>query len=524
MRTYSLFALVVIFLGCKNAQHLRHTLAEPHRPLYHFTPPTGWMNDPNGLVYVGGEYHLFYQHYPDSTVWGPMHWGHAVSRQLTDWQHLPIALYPDSLGLIFSGSAVVDWANTSGFGRNGRPPLVAIFTHHDMAGERSGRNDFQYQSIAYSLDNGRTWVKYAGNPVIGNPTSIRDFRDPKVLWHPESKQWVMALATGDHLRLYGSPNLREWQFLSEFGRELGEHGGVWECPDLFPIRVEGSADTKWVLLQNLNPGGPNGGSGVQYFVGHFDGKKFEVDPTFLPDVRGGKAVWLDHGRDNYAGVTWSDVPAADGRRIFIGWMSNWDYAQVVPTQRWRSALTLPRTLTLHRTASGYRLFSKPVREVDDLFEKKSTYQIVYQALSDQTLDLSAAKPPLMAARISFDLLIDEGQKTDFSVVLANAQGQEMRMGYDAAMRQWYTDRSRAGQSGFSPKFAPPRRTVAPRVATERVLHADIYLDRASCEVFADGGASVLTDIFFPDAPYTQLRLVAKNGQAEIRNFVVRGLR
>ena len=300
---------------------------QPHRPQIHFSPPEKWMNDPNGMVFYAGEYHLFYQFFPDSTVWGPMHWGHAVSTDLVHWQHLPIALYPDSLGYIFSGSAVVDWKNTSGLGLNGQPPLIAIYTYHNPAGEKAGRKDFQYQGLAFSHDKGRSWTKYAGNPVLPNTESIADFRDPKVLWDEASNQWVMVIAAHDQVKFRGSKDLKKWTPLSNFGKTWGAHSGVWECPDLFPIRVEGSTETKWVLLVSINPGGPNGGSATQYFVGHFDGRQFTVDPSYTAAVSGEKAVWLDNGRDNYAGVTWSDIPKQNGRRLFMGWMSNWDYAQ-----------------------------------------------------------------------------------------------------------------------------------------------------------------------------------------------------
>ena len=341
-----IFIALIAAFGCKTTHISTAKPSEPHRPAFHFTPKTGWMNDPNGMVYYEGEYHLFYQYYPDSTVWGPMHWGHAISRDLVSWEHLPIALYPDSLGLIFSGSAVVDWKNTSGFGINGKPPLVAMFTHHLMRGEKAGRHDFQYQSLAYSNDKGRTWTKYAGNPVIPNTNAIHDYRDTKVFWYAPDQKWVVVLAAGDHIMLYNSPNLKDWTYLSSFGKDLGAHGGVWECPDLFPLKVQGTTQEKWVLIQNMNPGGPNGGSAAQYFIGDFNGKSFILDAQLTGDL----PLWLDHGRDNYAGVTWSDVPAADGRRLFIGWMSNWDYAQVVPTKSWRSAMTLPRQLVLAKTA------------------------------------------------------------------------------------------------------------------------------------------------------------------------------
>ena len=247
---------------------------EKFRPQVHFTPPKHWMNDPNGMVYYKGEYHLFYQHYPEKSVWGPMHWGHAISTDLVHWEHMPIAIYPDSLGYIFSGSAVADYNNTSGLGTKENPPLVAFFTYHDMKAEKEGRfTEIESQAIAYSLDKGRTWTKYKGNPVVKNP-GIRDFRDPKVIWHNDSKQWIMSIASGQVIKFYSSPNCLDWTYLSEFGEGRGEHGGVWECPDLFPLQVSGSNEIKWVLIVNINPGGPAGGSATQYFVGDFNGKEF----------------------------------------------------------------------------------------------------------------------------------------------------------------------------------------------------------------------------------------------------------
>ena len=270
-----LTTLCLIFAGCLNqfakAQKATGQYHEQYRPQLHFSPKAHWTNDPNGMIYFKGTYHLFFQYYPGGTTWGPMHWGHATSKDLVHWKEQPIALYPDSLGYIFSGSAVADSNNTSGFGKNGKIPLVAIFTHHDPKGEKAGKDDFQNESLAYSLDNGETWTKYAGNPVLKN-SGIRDFRDPKVMWYVKEKKWVMTLATKDHITFYSSPDLKNWKKESEFGKEAGAHGGVWECPDLFPLSLNGKS--YWVLIVNLNPGGPNGGSATQYFIGQFDGKSF----------------------------------------------------------------------------------------------------------------------------------------------------------------------------------------------------------------------------------------------------------
>ncbi|MCB0520508.1 MAG: glycoside hydrolase family 32 protein [Saprospiraceae bacterium] len=490
---------------------------ETHRPQFHFTPEKMWMNDPNGMVFFEGEYHLFYQHYPEANVWGPMHWGHAVSRDLVHWEHLPIALYPDSLGYIFSGSAVVDWNNTSGFGENGKPPLIAIFTQHLMEGEQSGRSDFQYQSIAYSNDRGRTWKLYEGNPVIPNTQKIRDFRDPKVIWDESSEQWVMVFAAHDHVMLWGSPDLKNWTHLSNFGKEYGTHGGVWECPDLFPMTVEGTGETKWVLLQSLNPGGPNGGSGTQYFVGNFDGKNFTLDPSFAPDVTGGKAVWLDWGRDNYAGVTWSDVPKEDGRRIFMGWMSNWDYATVVPTEAWRSAMTLPRSLILKNPANGYRLISQPVKELEALRGK--VFSIENQPVTGEVdlTDKLGFSPRL--SEIQLEIELPDGPAPEFGIALSNSKGEEYRIGFDAAKNEFYSDRTKAGDHSFSEKFAVKLHT-APRASNDKTLRLHLFFDVASCELFADGGEVVITEIFFPSEALGKVRVYSNGGELDIVSLKV----
>lgn len=507
--------LLLTLLSCHSSQKTASTpLPEAHRPLFHFTPPAMWMNDPNGMVYYEGEYHLSYQYYPDATVWGPMHWGHAVSKDLVHWEHLPVALYPDSLGMIFSGSAVVDWNNTSGFGKNGKPPLVAIFTQHLMEGEKAGRSDFQYQSIAYSNDKGHTWTKYAGNPVLPNTQKIKDFRDPKVIWDRQSKQWIMALAVQDHVKLWASADLINWKHLSDFGKKLGAHGGVWECPDFFPMQVEGSQETRWVLLLSINPGAPNGGSGTQYFVGNFDGKTFSPDPAFESTVLNGQGQWLDWGCDDYAGVTWSDVPEKDGRRIFIGWMSNWNYATTVPTEKWRSALTLPRKLSLVRENAQWRLVSAPVEETRKL--RKKTFSLPETSLTT-TLDLGARYPISPSSmEMEFDVDIPPGSRSRFSIELSNAKGEKYVVGYDAGEKRFFSDRTHSGKTDFPKNFASAIHT-APRISTGNTVHFHLFFDVASCELFADQGSVVMTNIFFPTENFNTLKLLNTTGSLKILN-------
>lgn len=459
---------------------------EPHRPLIHFTPKEKWMNDPNGMVYHNGTYHLFYQYYPGGTVWGPMHWGHATSSDLMHWQHQPIALYPDTLGYIFSGSAVVDKNNTSGFGKNA---LVAIFTHHDTAGEKKGRKDYQTQSIAYSLDNGKTWTKYAGNPVLKNP-GIVDFRDPKVMWYEPQKKWVMTLATKDRITFYSSPDLKAWTSESEFGEKLGAHGGVWECPDLFTLNHNGKKI--WVLIVNLNPGGPNGGSATQYFLGDFDGKTFTPSDT--------TTRWLDYGPDEYAGITWANT---GDRRIFLGWMSNWLYATVVPTEKWRSAMTIPRDLKLKGVGNEVLVASRPSRELAKIQSKPVSIQNVKVSKS---LDLSG-KVGNVSIPCRIDLNMD--QATDFSIVLSNDRGEEVVIGYDKAANQYFIDRSKSGKVDFHKEFAA--RHVAPRFTKNSKMDMTLVIDVASVEMFADDGLSVMTEIFFPNKPYNKISIQSTDG-------------
>ncbi|HSH05062.1 MAG TPA: glycoside hydrolase family 32 protein, partial [Anaerolineae bacterium] len=324
---------------------------ERYRPKFHFTPAEKWMNDPNGLVYYEGEYHLFYQYYPEDSVWGPMHWGHAVSRDLVRWAHLPIALYPDRLGYIYSGSVVIDWRGSAGFGAEA---MVAIFTYHDPI------TKYQSQGLAYSVDKGRNWSKYEGNPVIEAIVDMPDFRDPKVVWYEEEEgagHWVMVVAASAEkaILFYQSSNLIEWRLVSRFGDGLGGREGLWEMPELFPLMVTETGEVKWVLMVGVDAGAPAGGTGTQYFVGTFDGYRF------VSEGGDGSVLWVDYGADFYAAQIWNDEPG--GRRIGVGWMSNWLYGLKVPTEGWRGVFSVPRELSLVVTEEGERLVQRPVVEL-----------------------------------------------------------------------------------------------------------------------------------------------------------------
>jgi fructan beta-fructosidase len=479
----NLSLLILLFTALLTAAQKTDTSDARFRPLLHFTPKANWMNDPNGMVYYKGTYHLFYQYYPDGNVWGPMHWGHATSTNLMNWKHQPVALYPDSLGMIFSGSAVVDKNNTSGFGKNGQVPLVAIFTQHDEAAMKKGSKSFQNQSIAYSLDEGKTWTKYKNNPVLRSPGLV-DFRDPKVAWNTAANKWIMTLAVADRIHFYSSPDLKNWTKESEFGEKAGAHGGVWECPDLFPMKHEGKEI--WVLLVSLNPGGPNKGSATQYFLGDFDGKVFHQYST--------ETKWIDYGPDNYAGVTWSNT---GDKCYFMGWMSNWSYAQQVPTYTWRSAMTLPRELRMERTATGYILTQHTDAMLDPLFGNGYHWD---KANMRSGMNLIRPYDILQnPCRIKIASL-----KKELSLVFGEAGGNELRIGYNEKAGQYYIDRTRAGLAAFNADFASI--ATAPCIATGDSIRLTIVLDNSSVELLADGGKTVMTAVFFPERPYTKALL------------------
>jgi fructan beta-fructosidase len=499
MKPFKIFILCMLLLlgpaGCKDAQKPSPAtlttetdyFREAYRPQFHFSPEEKWMNDPNGLVYHDGIYHLFFQYYPGDIVWGPMHWGHAVSKDLVYWEHRPIALFPDENGYIFSGSAVVDEKNTSGFGTRDNPPLVAVFTYHNSDLEEAGRTDFQTQGIAYSLDNGQTWTKYNENPVIGNKEGIRDFRDPKVFWHKESGQWIMVLVAGDHARFYRSEDLKSWEYLSSFGKDAGAHGGVWECPDLFALKVNGDGAEKWVLLISINPGAPNGGSGTQYFVGDFDGNSFT---TKQEETR-----WIDWGTDNYAGITYNNVPS--GERIFIGWMSNWAYANATPTETWRSAMTLPRMLSLMQTGDTYTLASYPLAELGTVFKPGINRQ----------LELGAGQQEL----IGFDhynqsQLLFKTAGRNFRLAFTNAEGDTLKLELKGDDRRFTLDRSASGKTDFDPDFTKAPLNMPLDGLPEGMLSFHIMMDWSSLELFINEGQYAMTAQIFPNSHYTELHI------------------
>ena len=464
---------------------------EPFRPQYHFTPEKNWMNDPNGMVFYEGEYHLFYQYNPAGDKWGHMSWGHAVSPDMVHWTHLPLALAEADNVMIFSGSAVVDWKNSSGFGKDGRPPLVAVYT-----GFRT-TDRVQFQCIAYSNDKGRTWTKYSGNPVID--INSMDFRDPKVQWHDATRRWIMTVSlSAEHkVRFYGSDNLKAWTLLSEFG-PAGATGGVWECPDLFELPLPGTNDKRWVLVVNMNPGSVAGGSGGQYFIGRFDGTHFVADGDSLIPPKPGRSAsesahWFDYGPDYYAAVSWSDVPASDGRRLWLGWMSNWEYGGDVPTSPWRSAMSIPREVGLSRTAEGIRLVQKPAREMESLRDRHFAFK---------SGDVSEANAWLKERHVQGDqleLMVEFAPRSSGTegVKVLKSDTEATVIGVDRQRGRAFVDRTQSGNVTFHQKFSGVY--DAPLAVHDGRVKLHLFVDASSVEVFVNDGERVFTSLVYPSA-------------------------
>lgn len=439
-------------------------IPEKYRPSYHHAPERGWMNDPNGLFFKDGVWHLYYQYNPYGSMWGNMHWAHSISTDLVHWQQQPVALAPDAWGTMFSGSCVVDHNNTAGFGKD------AIISMYTSSRPTPFGGDVQAQCIAYSNDGGKTFTKYVGNPVITDEK--KDFRDPHVFWNEEAGFWNMILAAGQEMQIYSSANLKDWKFESSFGHEYGNHGGVWECPDLMKMNVKGTNKEKWMLICNINPGGPFGGSATQYFIGQFDGHKFtcEDEPS--------ETKWMDYGKDHYATVTFDNAP--DGRRCAIAWMSNWQYANQVPTKQFRSANSIVRDL--------------------GLFEYNGeTYCSITPAKEMLAARGARVSQPTEACEIVVTV------KGDAQITLRNAKGERVVMTYDDEEETFDMDRRRSGNSSFSDAF--PVATSSPTYGKVRQLR--IFVDRCSVEAFDGDGKMCMTNLVFPSTPYDKIIVKGK---------------
>ena len=466
------------------------------RPVYHHTPLYGWMNDPNGMFYKDGTYHLYFQHNPYGSTWGNMTWGHSTSTDLVHWHGEDIAIEPDAYGSIFSGSVVVDHYNTAGFGEGA---IVAFYT----SAKSSPWGDSQSQSMAYSTDGGKTFTKYGGNPVL--TSDKRDFRDPKVFWYAPGKHWVMILAAGQEMEIYSSRDLKAWKKESSFGAKQGAHGGVWECPDLIELPVEGTDETRWVLICNINPGGPFGGNAAQYFVGTFDGKKFvNESPT--------ETKWMDWGKDHYATVTFNNAP--DGRVIALGWMSNWQYQTVLPTMQYRGANTIARDLSLYRNADGELVMRcAPSPEIEAA--RVETHEIPSFRVKD-----SYEVPSLLDdndGAYEIEMQLKNSGSSRIILTLSNDKGEKVHMHYDIARKQFVMERSESGRTDFSRDF--PALTVAPVDDTD-TINLRLFVDRSSIEAFGDGGKFVMTNRVFPSAPYNRLTFETWRGNFKVKSLKV----
>ena len=439
---------------------------EQYRPVYHHTPAYGWMNDPNGMFYKDGVWNLYFQHNPYGSQWENMTWGHSTSTDLVHWKFQGDPVQPDALGTVFSGSAVVDKENTSGFGKGA---VIALYT---SAGES------QTQSMVYSTDNGKTFTKYEGNPVI--TSNVPDFRDPHMFWNEDIKKWNMILAAGQHMEIYTSDNLKDWKLESSFGETYGNHGGVWECPDLMKMKVRGTNKEKWMLICNINPGGPFGGSATQYFIGDFDGHKFTCESK--PEV----TKWMDYGKDHYATVTFDNAP--EGRRVAIAWMSNWQYANQVPTLQYRSGNSIPRDLGLFEYKGETYCSVVPSPEMTAARSKKAT-----KSLSE-----------------SCEMVVN--LKGNSTITLSNDKGEKVVMCYDAKAETFSMDRTKSGKMDFSNDFAAT--TKAPTYG--KISQLRIFIDKSSIEVFDAEGKMAMTNLVFPTKPYN--KVTVKGGKYQVYNI------
>jgi fructan beta-fructosidase len=501
-----LLIFLVPFPGFSQVTDLVYQTSEAYRPKFHFSPQQGWMSDPNGMVYFEGEYHLFYQHHFQGSAPGT-YWGHAVSTDLLNWKHLPFALAPDSLGYIYSGSCVVDFKNTSGFGTPSHPAMLAYFTYH-----KPGNKFPESQAMAYSTNNGRSWVKYSKNPVIKNP-GLTDFRDPKVAWNEKSGNWLMSLAAGNLIRFYTSSDAVTWTFLSEFGSDKGNHVGPWECPDFFPVKVNGSEETKWVLLVSVVDLGQTPDrltTATQYFIGDFDGKTFSTNQS--------ETKWIDHGKDNYAGVTYNSAPG--NRRIFQAWMQSHQYAGQVEhaiTKTWAGAATFPREISVVKDGVDYFLQFRPVKELVGLYKSDTKIKKTKVEKSLKLLNGPDIFP------IDIDLRFDAQRLPgEFGVRLKNANSEYLTLLYDSKQAEFVVDRKNASNAKFHDRFGSEQR-VAYKPHSD-TLDFRLLIDVASVEFFASEGKIVFTDTFYPTKPFDQIEIFSENGSVILKSGSVKSIR
>ena len=461
---------------------------QKYRPQVHFSPREHWTNDPNGLVFFHGEYHLFYQYNPFGDVWGHMSWGHAVSKDLLHWKELPVAIPEKDGVMIFTGSIVVDRANSSGMCAPKTECLVAVYTGYSNGAQGALQN----QNVAYSRDDGRTWTRYEGNPVLD--LHMADFRDPSVFWDEKERHWVMAVSLPkEHLvRFYSSPNLKQWTRMSDFG-PAGDVAGDWECPDLLHIPGAKGGAGMWALKIGLNPGGLQGGAGEQYFLGSFDGKAFKESTA-----RGAHG-WTNYGKDDYCAISFNGLPKGE-KPVLIGWMSNWEYAAKLPTSPWRGQMSVARRLSLLEDGGGLALEQEPV--VAALRGKETAIAAVAGA------DPHGHPLAVSDAPYELDLTFAPGGEKAFGVRIYSDDEHWTDVGFDLAKHEFYIDRTRAGLV-VAAEF--PVRTAAP-ITDGRAMDLKLIVDRSSCEAFAQRGTIAMTDLIFPPSNTSRIELFSASGK------------
>ena len=493
-----------------------------YRPEYHHTPLYGWMNDANGLVYKDGEYHLYFQYNPYGSKWGNMHWGHSVSKDLVHWQHLDPAIARDTLGHIFSGSTVIDKNNSAGYGKDA---MIAFYT---SASDEHG----QIQCMAYSNDNGRTYTKYEKNPILTPFDGLKDFRDPKVFWYEPAQKWYMIVSADKNMRFYSSTDLKQWEYLSQFGEGYGVQPNQFECPDFIQLPVDGNKDNmKWVMIVNINPGCPFGGSATEYFIGDFDGKEFKCDTD--------KSVtkWLDFGKDHYATVCFSNT---GDRIIAVPWMSNWQYANVTPIRQYRGANALPRELSLYTKNGEIYMAANVVKETEAL--RKSTRNVESLSVEGETVIDSITDGLNSGVELEMDIVPGKAQTVGFDIM--NAKGEKTKIYLDLKAGRAVMDRTESGLIAFGEKAEPHFKENHDRRKTESInyindfalgtwaplslcegksYHLNVFVDKCSVELFVDGGRIAMTNLVFPTEVYNSLRFYTEGGKAEVKNLSIHKL-
>ena len=493
-----------------------------YRPEYHHTPLYGWMNDANGLVYKDGEYHLYFQYNPYGSKWGNMHWGHSVSKDLVHWEHLNPAIARDTLGHIFSGSTVIDKNNSAGYGKDA---MIAFYT---SASDEHG----QIQCMAYSNDNGRTYTKYEKNPILTPFDGLKDFRDPKVFWYEPAQKWYMIVSADKNMRFYSSTDLKQWEYLSQFGEGYGVQPNQFECPDFIQLPVDGNKDNmKWVMIVNINPGCPFGGSATEYFIGDFDGKEFKCDTD--------KSVtkWLDFGKDHYATVCFSNT---GDRIIAVPWMSNWQYANVTPIRQYRGANALPRELSLYTKNGEIYMAANVVKETEAL--RKSTRNVESLSVEGETVIDSITDGLNSGVELEMDIVPGKAQTVGFDIM--NAKGEKTKIYLDLKAGRAVMDRTESGLIAFGEKAEPHFKENHDRRKTESInyindfalgtwaplslcegksYHLNVFVDKCSVELFVDGGRIAMTNLVFPTEVYNSLRLYTEGGKAEVKNLSIHKL-